>query len=839
MVELRRVFELASEVVSTELTLEGESPALESMRRGRRDLTRYRMLGEIGRGGMGVVHRVWDPELRRTLALKLLRRRTDSNDPASDTHFPHERLRHLEEAQILGQLQHPAIVPVLDIGFDAEADIFFTMPLVQGENLEGVIARVQDPKDSWSLARAVATVLRVCEAVAYAHSKGVLHRDLKPRNVMVGPYGETYVMDWGLAKVRGQTGHAPGNNPPNEQPHQSFGSSPSNTSVNSDRRDLAHLDPGSMLATHAGTVVGTAEYMAPEQALGQSEQVDERSDIFSLGAILYQVLGGRPPYHDSFSQRPKPSEVIERVRAGPPTSLLRLAPTVPEELQAICQKAMSRDARDRYVTASRMADDLRAHLEDRVVRAHRTGAWIELWKWTLRHRAVVAVLLALAGTMVFAAIAMGLLWQRSERHRESAELAQADSLRRQGALRVMSPTSPNSPSFTDSFDDGRLDRRWVSAGLDSHHIEERDDHLILTAGGGMQTWASVELDPYISLLRGEFDVSIRYRLGGFDVPEIERAERIARMALLDAVHQEELLSIGRHAEKRPGVCDGVEQTMRAFCRSAEESTCVEDSGFEGRMRLTRRGDTVSAFTWDGAWHELASVEDVTAPLRLQLMCINWYSPQSASFEIDELSIDSEYTISPEVLSEYHDSFSDAAIDARLTVRANAGFVSEIDDQLHMKKLKGRAGFVQVALHPTLWKLAGNGEVSVGYELRSFPLGDEGQTVFALRLKTTRGIHFGTIQVTSHPDGLRFLAWYHDKNALAPLRDKIGRLRIRRSGTSIFFEYWEDAWVTLLERPLIPEALDMSFAIDLEAQELDEECEVSLNDLSVSSITTRF
>jgi tetratricopeptide (TPR) repeat protein len=220
---------------------------------------RYRFGPEIARGGMGVVLEARDEALGRELAVKVLSERY-RDDPAM-------RRRFVEEARIGGQLQHPGIVPVYDLGESADRSPYFTMKLVRGRTLAEWLAGRPDPADDRP--RLLAVVLQVCQAVAYAHARGIVHRDLKPSNVMVGAFGEVQVMDWGLAKVLGG-GEKPG--------------APT-------ARDAAG---GS--ASRAGTVMGTLSYMPPEQARGESARLDERADVFALGGILCAVLTGQAPY---------------------------------------------------------------------------------------------------------------------------------------------------------------------------------------------------------------------------------------------------------------------------------------------------------------------------------------------------------------------------------------------------------------------------------------------------------------------------------------------------------------------------------------------------------------
>ncbi len=232
-----------------------------------RELGRYQVTGEIGRGGMGVVLRARDPDLNRELALKVLH----GNQGNADL----ER-RFLEEAQIAGQLQHPGIVPVHELGRDAAGRPFFAMKLVKGCTLEALLRARSSPADD--LPRFLTIFEQVCQTVAFAHSRGVIHRDLKPANIMVGAFGEVQVMDWGLAKVLCRDGAATAPTPA------------TGTVIRTARSS------GDGNESQAGAVMGTPAYMAPEQALGLTEAVDERSDVFGLGAVLCEILTGQPPF---------------------------------------------------------------------------------------------------------------------------------------------------------------------------------------------------------------------------------------------------------------------------------------------------------------------------------------------------------------------------------------------------------------------------------------------------------------------------------------------------------------------------------------------------------------
>jgi formylglycine-generating enzyme required for sulfatase activity/serine/threonine protein kinase len=349
---------------------------------------RFEPRGAVGRGGMGEVERVFDPELGRELALK--RAREDDADPAAERR---RTARFLAEARITGGLQHPGIVPIHELGLDAAGRVYYTMPLIEGEDLERLYERVQAGEPGWTVPRVLACLLRVCETMAYAHARGVVHGDLKPANVRVGRFGEVYVMDWGLARLREAADERGGNGEPD---------------------GVEPVRAGAGL--QASRVLGTPAYLAPEEVAGPRGAPDPRADVYALGAMLYRLLTGRLPHEDELRTARDLAEVRAAL-ARPLAPLARGARGVAPELQSICERALAPLAQ-RYADVQALADDLRAYLEGRVVRAHATGPLVELKKWVGRNRAFAGALLALVVSLLLGLLASQTLFHRARAERD-------------------------------------------------------------------------------------------------------------------------------------------------------------------------------------------------------------------------------------------------------------------------------------------------------------------------------------------------------------------------------------------------------------------------------------
>ncbi|WP_435010851.1 WD40 repeat domain-containing serine/threonine protein kinase [Tundrisphaera lichenicola] len=351
---------------------------------------RYRILRPHARGGIGVVSVAHDRELNREVALKEIQERHADE--------PNSRARFLMEAEVTGGLEHPGIVPVYGLGHHPDGRPYYAMRFIRGDSLKEAIERFHRGEWAGSATRTleIRKLLRrfldVCDAITYAHSRGILHRDLKPGNIMLGKYGETLVVDWGLAKTLGETDPA----------------------RQADEKPLETSSASGSAETLPGSAIGTPAFMSPEQASGDLAKLGPASDVYSLGSTLYSLLTGRLPIEGSDI-----AEVLRRVRIGDFPPPRRVDRRVDLALDAICRKAMALRPEDRYPSARDLADDLEHWLADEPVSAHQESVTDRLSRWSRRHRTLV-----ISATAILLTVTSGSAWiykERLERHTAEAE----------------------------------------------------------------------------------------------------------------------------------------------------------------------------------------------------------------------------------------------------------------------------------------------------------------------------------------------------------------------------------------------------------------------------------
>ena len=329
--------------------------------------SKYLVIHKLGSGGMGTVYLAQDVDLGRKVAVKVMNSSEQTGALAA---------RMTREARIVALLEHPSIVPIHDVGALDDGRVFYAMKLVQGARLNEFAAGMT------SLSDLLRVFQKVCEAVAFAHARGVIHRDLKPENIMVGPFGEVLVMDWGVAKVLGSgRGDSQNTTPDNAAEFRAV-----------DDGDLVATLPlsgdGSAADTRSGTVIGTPAYMAPEQARGQTELLDQRSDVYSLGAILYFLLTSRAP-----SEAARPADSPER-SLRPRHINSQINSKIPRAIEAVALKAMSERREERYGSAEEIAGDVIRFLDGQPVTAYRENIFEKTGRWLGKNRFIVLLILA-------------------------------------------------------------------------------------------------------------------------------------------------------------------------------------------------------------------------------------------------------------------------------------------------------------------------------------------------------------------------------------------------------------------------------------------------------------
>ncbi|HEY7154536.1 MAG TPA: serine/threonine-protein kinase [Gemmataceae bacterium] len=376
-------------------------------------LGRFRLLGELGRGGHGIVFLAYDPALRRQVALNVPRPEVPLT--------PELRQRFLREAHTAAGLDHPGLVPIYEAGEDGSV-CYIASAYCPGRSLAAWLQEQAGSMEPRAAARLVATA---AEAVHYMHSRGVLHRDLKPANILLQTDS--------LVQEAERTAPYPESASAIPEPRLSPAQPSPGTPKITDFGLAKQMDAADPKQTQTGAVLGTPAYMAPEQAAGRTRDISTATDIYALGAILYECLTGRPPFGGASDQ-----PLLERVLAEEPTPPRRLRPSLPRDLETVCLKCLHKDSRRRYSSALALAEDLENWLEHRPIAARPASARERLVKWSRRRPAAAAALACVSAAMVLVVLA-GSLWHSQVLSRALDDLGHAldesNHLRREGLAR--------------------------------------------------------------------------------------------------------------------------------------------------------------------------------------------------------------------------------------------------------------------------------------------------------------------------------------------------------------------------------------------------------------------
>lgn len=355
--------------------------------------SRYEALEEYARGGMGVVYQARDSQIGRNVAIKHLQSHY-KNDSNAFTRF-------VNEARLAGKLEHPGVVPVYDMGESESGTPYYSMKLVEGKTFESLINELHKRDSAAKLRDLLSVLISVSRTIAYAHDRQVIHRDLKPANIIVGNYGENIVLDWGLAKE---------------------------LDASEVVEDSTSTEPAIEL-TQVGTVMGTPAYMAPEQAKGDLSSINELTDIYALGAMLFHVLSGQPPITNR--------EEFERLSQGSlAANALEFQKPVPEPLNAICRKAMAFKPTQRYQSANKFADELELYLADEPISAYRDPLSTKMWRWARKHSRMVtsAVFIILLASIASVAVGFVRQAQIAQRRQQISNIEAVVNTNRETAL---------------------------------------------------------------------------------------------------------------------------------------------------------------------------------------------------------------------------------------------------------------------------------------------------------------------------------------------------------------------------------------------------------------------
>jgi tetratricopeptide (TPR) repeat protein/tRNA A-37 threonylcarbamoyl transferase component Bud32 len=542
---------------------------------------RFRRLREHARGGLGEVFVAVDSELNREVALK------EIQDRFAD--HPDARARFLREAEVTGKLEHPGVVPVYGLGLYPDGRPYYAMRFIRGESMQEAIrrfhgSRSREPSgtvesaarlaaptfDSLEFRELLGRFVAVCNAVAYAHSRGVIHRDLKPANVMLGEYGETLVVDWGLARVMDQ---------------------PTGEQTTAERP--VELGSGSATApTQMGQVVGTPAYMPPEQAEGRHDRVGMASDVFALGGTLYALLTGAAPYSGA--------DVLAKARRGEVVPARQRNASVPAALEAVCQKAMANRPENRYPKAQVLAEEVQRWLAGEPVTAWPEPLSVKAGRWVRKNR-VLASATAAAAVVALVLATAGSVWLQQQKEQQRLErlaqrekagvqakagLKQVEELRQQYRFAAAATVLAQVRVWAEQAADGELDAAVEQAQGDLDLARELDDvrqKAVLPVEGKWNTrwlraeYARVLLKHGLDVLAGDSGAGVE-RIQSSAVREsIVAALEDWAWAESDARKKQRLLQVANSADEpdkwrqtvREAVARGNRERLRQLAREVE------------------------------------------------------------------------------------------------------------------------------------------------------------------------------------------------------------------------------------------------------------------------------
>jgi tRNA A-37 threonylcarbamoyl transferase component Bud32/tetratricopeptide (TPR) repeat protein len=652
--------------------LEHDTTVAWASARGQRTIGKYELIEAVGTGGFGTVYKARDPQLDRTVALKVPR----SGRLADQTDVD----RFLREARSVARLTHPAIVPVHDVG-EHEGVPYLVSDFVQGMTLTDVLsARRLPPREAAGLVSAVA------DALQYAHEQGIIHRDVKPSNILLDGAGRPHLMDFGLAR----------------------------------------RDAGDVTMTTDGQVLGTPAYMSPEQARGEGHRVDGRSDVYSLGVVLYQMLTAELPF------RGTPRMLLHQVLNEEPRSVRSLNDRVPRDLETICLKAMAKEPPRRYATAGEMAADVRRFLAGELIRARRTGPAERAWRWAKRSPVIAALSTAIA---VLLCAGIGGLWYG---YRSSQQALKVESGLRAEADRRADEARAITTFFTTLLDQATEPGYAKGQAVTVDDLVAKADEMLATGSFDDQPLVEAELRHKIGW--------IHLRLFRFEraEPQLRRALEI-RTERLGPDHQDTLLSQTEYA----WVLDGMGRRDESQ-RQIERCWQLTRRRFGPDNPGTRR--VVASFLNMSLFHGSGDRRQHLALLEEALRATSRLSPKGKEAE----SWESEFLVIKQRLLQLEGRLAEArqlAEDLRSRPRRDTG--TEFDSSLELAELdfalgewgkaesrmqqvlevsetrypgthwtvwKPRALLVRVAQERQEWEraqwlLEGQGELTEGSELR--------------------------------------------------------------------------------------------------------------------------